>query len=221
MINKGLAIVLIAFVMINAIAKAENVEVDPQRFAAAIQDFDRWDAKNSFPDNAILLVGSSSIRMWSSARSFPDHDIINRGFGGSHISDVIHYLGSVVEPYNAAKIFLYAGDNDVGGGKSAERVLADFRTFVQMVRADSPESVIHFLSIKPSDARWEHWPEMQRANDLINTYSRSAKNVVYVDMASTLLGKDGKPKAVFIEDGLHLNEWGYELWTEALRPYLD
>jgi lysophospholipase L1-like esterase len=213
--------VVVFLVSLFVAASAQAQEVDPSRFESEINSFITWDRKSSFPEEAMLFVGSSSIRFWATAEAFPGMAIINRGFGGSHVSDVNFYFASVVKPYEPSSLFLYAGDNDIADGKSAERVLADFKSFVAMVEADSADTHVHYLSIKPSRDRWEYWPEMSRANQMIRDWSNQKANVTYVDMASVLLRKDGETKDVYIEDGLHLNELGYELWAEAISPYLD
>ena len=133
---------------------------DPARFADEISRFAEWDRKNSFPKDAILFVGSSSIRMWPTRESFPRWPVINRGFGGSHICDVNHYFKQVVEPYRAKVIVFYAGDNDIADGATPEQVRDDFAAFVRLVRAGQRETPIVFLSIKPSPSRWAHWPQM-------------------------------------------------------------
>lgn len=199
----------------------DSIEVDPARFENSIKAFKTWDSKNSFPADASLFIGSSSVRRWATAKAFPDAVIINRGFGGSHVSDINFFFDSVVKPYNSSSIFIYAGDNDIGGGKTAERVLADFEAFIALVEAQSRKTNIHYLSIKPSKARWEFWPEMDRANQLVKSLANEKSNVTYVDMASMLLDGAGQPKDVFVDDGLHLNWRGYRLWAEAISPYLD
>jgi len=219
MIRRISATFFLAFLCITSFA--QDVEVDPARFGEAIQTFQTWDKKNSFQSDAILFTGSSSVRFWATAEAFPDKKIINRGFGGSHVSDVNFYFDEVVKPYAPSSIFLYAGDNDIGRGKSAERVLEDFRKFVALVEAESADTQIHYLSIKPSKARWKHWPEMSRANKMIEELSGQHSNLTYVDMANVLLNDEGKPKDVFVEDGLHLNELGYQLWREAILPHLE
>jgi lysophospholipase L1-like esterase len=200
---------------------ADAPDPDPARFADAIETFVKWDNKNSFPKDAYLFVGSSSVRMWSTATAFPGGPIVNRGFGGSEISDVIHYYDQVIKPYSAAKIFLYAGDNDIGRGKMAAQVFEDYKELVGMIGSGFPNAEVIYISIKPSTLRWEHWPEMAKANRLIQEHTEKHPNLGYADLATPLLDDNGSPKDVFIDDGLHLNEWGYELWQEALAPYLD
>ena len=126
-----------------------------------------------------------------------------------------------MSPYNASMVILYAGDNDIARGKGPEQVFEDFREFAGKVRAESDQARVLFISIKPSIARWEHWPAMIEANKLIREHIAELPGFTYVDLATPLLKENGRPRDVFIGDGLHLNDYGYELWREALAPYLD
>src|SRR5690606_37397692 len=127
------------------------------RFQKAIAEFAAWDTKNSFPKNAILFVGSSSIVNWPTASDFPELAVINRGFGGSQMSELNHYFDQVVRPYQASIIVVYTGDNDVEAGKSAQQVTQDYREFLDRVRAERARAHVILLSIKASEARWDRW----------------------------------------------------------------
>ena len=207
-----------------ALSPARATEVadpDPKRFAEQIDSFLTWDSKNAVPTEPILFVGSSSIRGWKTRESFPDLPVINRGFGGSHISDVVHFADRIVLPYQPRLIVLYAGDNDVAGGKSAAQVLCDYRRFVELVHAKLPDTRIIFLTIKPSGRRWSLWPQMNEANELIRSFSAQSGRLFFADLAAPLIGDDGRPDdALFLGDRLHLNAKGYRAWTRALRPVI-
>jgi lysophospholipase L1-like esterase len=207
---------------------AQTADPDPARFAKDIAAFQEWDTRNWVPDDAVLFVGSSTIRLWDTAARFPARRVVNRGFGGSQISDVNHYLDAVALKYRPATVVFYAGDNDINDGKTPERVAADFRTFVNRVLAVRGDARIVFLSIKPSPSRWAKWPQMQDANSRIRSYlagraeegSRRSQ-FVYVDVATPMLGADGQPRAeLFVEDRLHLSSAGYDLWTRELEQIL-
>lgn len=201
-------------------AHADVADPDPGRFAEEIAAFAAWDSKNAAPADPILFVGSSSIRLWSTAEAFPGYPVINRGFGGSELSDAIHFYDVLVKPFSPAKIFLYEGDNDIERGKSAEQVLEDFKQFADMVAADFPGTELVFLSIKPSTARWDKWPVMREANRMVREHAERQPNLAYADVATPLLDASGGPGDFFVADGLHLNERGYALWREAIAPYL-
>jgi len=194
---------------------------DPTRWESAIRAFEDWDSRNSPPKEAVLFVGSSSIVGWKTRECFPDLAVINRGFGGSHIADVNHYVPRIVQPYRPRVIVLYAGDNDIADGKSPQRVLEDYREFVRRVREQSADTPVIFVAIKPSRARWNLWPQMQEANRLVEAFTRTDARQFYADIATPMLGADGKPRdELLIADGLHLTEKGYRLWTDVVAPLL-
>ncbi len=201
---------------------ADAPDPDPARFESEIAAFENWDRQNSAPANAVLFVGSSSIRLWHTAERFPDAPVINRGFGGSHVSDVNHFTSRVVLKYKPRAIVFYAGDNDIADGKTPQRVYDDFLEFVQLVRERLPKTRIYFISIKPSIARLKLWPKMKEANTFVWRLAGINTQVVFVDIASPMLnGREVPSKDLFLDDGLHLNAAGYDLWTKTLRPALE
>ena len=173
------------------------------------------------PDG-VLFIGSSSIRMWKTLeQDFAGLPVINRGFGGSQIADSNHFAGRIVHPYKPRQIVLYAGDNDVAGGKSPETVLADFQQFLKTVRAKLPKVRVSFIAIKPSLSRWKLSGKMAMANSLVRDACGKDKRLDYIDIWLPMLGDNGKPRPdLFLGDGLHLNAKGYALWTSIVKPHL-
>lgn len=199
-----------------------KAEDPPDPWAAAIAAFEKADAEAPPPKGEIVFVGSSTIRMWNLAESFPDLVCINRGFGGSQMADSVRHAGRLVVPHAPRLVVVYAGDNDIGAGKSAETVFEDARALVAAIRAPLPETRILFLSIKPSILRRALYPEMRRANDMLRAFARETPGVEFVDCAEPMLGPDGAPpRDLLLADGLHLSAKGYALWSRILRPRLE
>ncbi|MFT3792375.1 MAG: SGNH/GDSL hydrolase family protein [Rudaea sp.] len=187
-----------------------------------IQKFEAADKANPPKPGAILFIGSSSIEHWKDvANDFPDKRVLNRGFGGSRIADSTYYAGRIVVPYKPSMIVFYAGDNDVNDGHTAQQVFDDYVAFVARVRKDLPVTPIAFISIKPSPSRAALLPVMSEANARIRAYAASHPHLVYIDVASRMLDAKGRPREeLFIEDRLHMNRAGYDLWKEIIAPYL-
>ena len=62
---------------------------------------------------------------------------------------------------------------------------------------------------------------LREANSLIETWAESQMDLVYVDLATPMLGGDGTPRVeLFADDGLHMSEEGYALWDSVLRSHL-
>ena len=197
---------------------------DPAYFEDAIAAFEAEDAARPPAPGAVVFVGSSSVRFWRSlAADMAPLRVLNRGFGGAQFNHVLHNLDRVVTPYAPRAVVVYVGDNDLaeGTGKDAQRVFDDYERFVARVRDRVPGIRIYFLAIKPSLARWARWPEMRRANAMIEARADGDDGLVYLDVAAPLLGDDGEPRDdVFIADGLHLSAEGYAAWTRVVQPRL-
>lgn len=206
---------------------AQNVaDPDPARFQSEIDAFSVWDAGNSPAKDAVLFVGSSSIRLWNTAEAFRDMSVVNRGFGGAHISDMLSFFDRIVTPYVPKALVFYCGDNDVADGKPVEQVVDDFGRFVQRVREALGPVPIVYIPIKPSIARWKLREPMRRVNDLIAQAAESDPALVVADVWTPMVATGTPPDAsLFMQDGLHLSTKGYALWNrvvgEALGKSLD
>ena len=193
------------------------------RWEKDIRAFEAADKTNPPPQHAVLFIGSSSIKRWAEvAQAFPGHKVLNRGFGGSQLSDSVAFVDRIVTPYKPKLVLLYAGDNDIASGKSPERVFADFKTFVSKIHAALPDTRIAYIAIKPCPLREKFLDQVKTANRLIQEYTTSDKRLLFVDVFTPMLTKAGRPRAdLCIKDGLHPNAQCYELWAALLRPILD
>jgi lysophospholipase L1-like esterase len=192
------------------------------KWEVEIKKFEESDRQNPPPKGAALFIGSSSIRLWQSlAEDFPETKVINRGFGGSEIADSTFYVDRIVVPYKPGIIILYAGDNDLAGGKTPQQVFEDYKAFVSRVRQHLPETRIAFISIKPSPARASLLQNMKEANKLIKDYASRNKRLKYIDIFTPMLDKAGNSRPeLFGPDKLHMNREGYILWKSVVAPFL-
>lgn len=201
---------------------AEPERTAPEKWQADLDRFAASDAKDPPAKGGVLFLGSSSIRLWKLEESFPGKDYLNRGFGGSEISDSLRLLDKLVFPYEPETIVFYAGDNDLAKGKSPERVAADFRELSERVAERLPETRILYIAVKPSLKRWSLIEQVRAANDAIAEYCAETPRRTFVDIAPAMLGEDGLPrKELFVEDGLHMTPAGYEAWTKLVAPALE
>jgi lysophospholipase L1-like esterase len=190
-----------------------------------IAEFKHQDSIQHPPSGGIVFVGSSSFRKWSNVQSyFPGYPIINRGFGGSTLPDVIRYAGEIIFPYHPRQIVIYCGDNDLASSDSVTAMMV-FNRFVRLydlIRARLKDVDIVYVSIKPSPSRTRLMPRMEEANDMIGDFMAKHSHAVFVDVYHSMLGPTGQPiDSLFLADKLHMNEKGYKIWQQILLPYLD
>ncbi|MBC7888154.1 MAG: G-D-S-L family lipolytic protein [Ferruginibacter sp.] len=193
-------------------------------FYKEIQNFKKQDNK-SFPSKkAILFIGSSSFTRWEDMQDyFPAHKIINRGFGGSSLPDVIRYANDIIFPYHPKQIIIYCGENDLAGADSvtSKIVFNRFRQLFQLIRNRMPLVSIAYVSMKPSPSREKLWPKMVEGNSLIKNYLLTKKQTAFIDVYHKMFNKDGKVMSeIFTSDNLHMNAKGYAIWQKIIEPYL-
>ncbi len=195
---------------------------DPARFESDIKAFEQSDRTNPPHAHSVLFVGSSSIRQWSNlTSSFPDYPVLNRGFGGSTMPDLLYYFDRLVVPYEPSLVVVYEGDNDLAGGRTVEEVSADYATFIQRMKSQLPGSDFAFMSVKPSPARSHLLEEMKQVNQRLSELA-TVHGGYYFDIYTPMVDEAGQPyPQLFLSDRLHMNAGGYRLWRITLTPMLD
>jgi len=196
-------------------------------WAGDIAAFAATDRAHPPTDRPVVFVGSSSIRLWSTLQAdMSPLPVLNRGFGGSQLSQVVYYVSQTVIRYRPRAIVLYAGDNDLDGryltGKTAEDVAREFRMFVARVEAAVPDAHIYYLSMKPSRQRWADWPQERTGNALIAQICAGDPRLAYIDVATPMLAAGTPPPSdLFMPDGMHPSPKGYALWTKIIKARLQ
>lgn len=216
---KKILVVLFVFLCVNLFA--QNIK---PAFWNDIQQFRKLDSVQHPPSHAILFVGSSSFTKWTDVQNyFPGYTIINRGFGGSTLSDVLRYEEDVIFKYDPKQIVIYCGENDIASSDTvtAAAVANRFKTLFSEIRAVYPNVPIVYISMKPSPSRWQLKGKFIQANNLIENFLKKQNNAKFVSVWKAMLGPNGKPRQeLFIEDNLHMNAKGYAIWQKLIQPQL-
>ena len=199
-----------------------NLVFGQDRWENTIQAFETADSENPPPKNAILFVGSSSIVYWRTlSEDMVPLNVINRGFGGSQMHELNMYRDRIVTNYQPKAVAVYEGDNDVAAGKSVDEIIPEYVSFIEHLNESLDKVDIYLIAVKPSIARATMWETMQAVNEQLFELSKQHENVHYFDIASPMLQSTGEVKDdIFVEDGLHMNAAGYEIWTNVIRPVL-
>jgi lysophospholipase L1-like esterase len=212
-LTTGLALLLIPFAAVTA---------ETNKWEKEIAAFETSDRTNPPPKSPIVFVGSSSIRLWKTlVDDLAPLPVLNRGFGGSEISDSVHFAERIVIPYRPRMVVMYAGGNDIHAGETPETVFEDFKAFVAKITNALPETKIAYISIAPNPARWKEVEQVKAANQLISRYADEHPKVEFINVFPEMLGEDGLPRPdIYVADQLHMNERGYALWTRIIKPRL-
>jgi len=201
-----------------------TLQAQQAAFYNEIQAFKKKDSIQMPPKHAILFTGSSSFTKWTDVQDyFPGYPIINRGFGGSTLPDVIRYAGDIIFPYQPKQVVIYCGENDLASSDtvSAATVVQRVKTLVGMIRQQLGDVPVLFVSLKPSPSRSRLFPKMQAVNAAVKSFLQADKNGAFADVYSQMLDASGEPmQDIFLADKLHMNAKGYAIWQKVLAPML-
>ncbi len=209
----------------------EPVDIEKYRAAATekweqqITEFETANEKESHPANSILLVGSSSFKIWDTvAVDMAPYHPINRGFGGSRWSDVAVFADRLITPHQFRAIVFFVG-NDISGkpdDKTPEEVAALFTYVLAKVRAHNPTAPVFFIAVTATPKRWEAWPKTKAANTAAKAVCDNSENTYFIGTESIFLDAKGQPRPeLFLKDQLHQNSEGYVRWAAAIKTHLD
>lgn len=167
-----------------------------------------------------VFYGSSSIRLWTTLSEDVDPHVLNLGFGGSTLEACDHFFARLIPPVNPRSLLLYAGDNDLGDGRSEEQVLGWFLSLADQVESSLGPVPFGFISIKPSPARYPIQDRIRRVNEMVRHEIEARPSGYFVDAFPAMLDSSGRPRAeLFLADGLHLSREGYRLWSRLLESH--
>ena len=195
-----------------------------------IKEFEKLDKAETFPDDYILYLGSSSIRLWDSIhQDMAPYKSVQRGYGGAHFYDLIHFTDRIVEPHKNSKAIVCFVANDLTGiydepsvKVTPRQVKRLFVYFTRQVRDIAPETPIFLIEITPAPSRWNFWEKTSRANGLMQAYCESHENLYFIETSKAFLDENQEPRPeLFVEDQLHLNRDGYQLWSQIIKSNLE
>ncbi|WP_209391321.1 GDSL-type esterase/lipase family protein [Chryseobacterium sp. RR2-3-20] len=189
-----------------------------------IQNFKKIDKQTAPPENAILLLGSSSFTKWQDVSDyFPGKTIINRGFGGSRLKDLNDYADDLLKPYHPKQIIIYCGENDLADNVNLkpETVVARYKELYAKIRERFPTVQVDYISIKFSPSREHLWQKIKEVNSKISKFIEKEKNADYIDITQVMNDSNGNiRKDLFLDDMLHITPEGYRLWSSVMNPYM-
>ena len=177
-----------------------------------------WDQNRE----TIVFTGSSSIRKWDNLQaSFPEHQVLNTGFGGSQASDLLYYLDTLVLRYNPTKVFIYEGDNDISAKKRPREIIGTTEMIISKLRRQNPDMKIVLISAKPSISRWHLRRKYKRLNRKFLRLTKKDESLIFADVWYPMLNGKEVKKDIFVSDGLHMNQKGYDIWFHAMQHLVN
>ena len=196
---------------------------DPNRFKNYVDELYAKEYNFNSDKKLVVFTGSSSVRKWKDvADYFPEFNVINNGFGGSHFSDLHFFYNELILKRTPEILFIYEGDNDIAGGKKTSKIFKQAKELVKKIKTDLPQTKFIFIAAKPSIARWNLKKDYKKLNKKLEKLCKKKDNMEFADVWNIMLDENGNVYTdIFIEDGLHMNKKGYDLWAKVIGEFLE
>lgn len=224
--RRRLALILfIAFGVVLSVLKTSFAQENNSfPFEKDVQRYEQISAENPPAKDTTFFVGSSTFTIWKEIPDdFAEFNAINRGFGGSRISDWNDVAADrILTPYKPGRIVFFCGCNDIAGGKSVEQVFGDFKTFVDKMRDANPNLVIHFCALHMPPVREKNWESFRKFNADVKELADLDPNIYYVDFAAATSDENGAGRAeLFQNDRLHLTRDGEKVLIPLIKESIN
>ena len=224
----------LVFIFIFSCSPLKKYNSTSQKWEVDIAKLENLDNYEKYSNNALLLIGSSSIRRWISIKKdMAPYETIKRGYGGAHYSDIIHFSKRLVKNHKPKAILIFVANDIKGNNKNDlySKNLSDrtpyevkrlFKFTISQIRSIHKEIPIIAIETTPTPSRWSAWEQISKANDLIMNFCNSKSNLHFIQTRDEFIGNNGLPiETFFVKDRLHLNEAGYSLWSKIIKAKLE
>lgn len=196
-----------------------------ERWEKTIKGFEELDAESRLPRGAVLLIGGSNARRWLDVdEAFPEQRVINRGFGGARLSEVLHFADRLILPLAPKVILVNAGGNDLSAGCSPTQVHETAEALVTSIREGLPDAHIYFMGLpymRRAHENSEAMAVVRSMNEKLSSLAENEVQVEFIDLVPAFFDEKGEfPTELFVKDGVHFSEKGYEVLAGLLRKKL-
>lgn len=200
-------------------------EAAEKRWSKAMDEFDHQNAIETNPSDAILFIGSSSIRRWLTMETdMAPYRTIRRGYGGAKYTDMAVFIKRLISPHQYRAIVMFVGNGVVGKEEdhTPDQIESLARHIVGVSHRHQPGAPFFLIEITPCEKRFAAWHKIRAVNARLREIALSTPDTYFIPTASHYLKADGTPRSeLYVEDRLHLSEAGYQLWSKLIRRRLD
>lgn len=199
------------------------------RFEHEIREYEQYPVETG----RVLLYGSSFFHNWGFERAAAQWSeatngalqIVNHGFGGATVDDLLFYYHRMVRIYAPSAVVLRLGYNDLSRGLMPAEAWFLSERLIAWLRTDFPEIPIVLLDVFDSKNCTEERLRINAAfNGLMHEFAAQQDGICTLDLSPFFhetaddCGTTRNFRDVFIEDGLHLTESGYAEMADYLAP---
>lgn len=170
------------------------------------------------PDaDATAFIGDSLTANGRWEEWFPDREVRNFGVGGETTEQLLERLDDIVATAPHTLVLLI-GTNDLVWRLPVEHIVRNIEMVLHRIRRDLPDSLVLAQSVLPRERVFAS--RIQDINRHLWQFAPTVK-ARYLDLWPALASANGEINPAYSDDGVTLNDTGYDAWLSELRPALE
>ena len=173
----------------------------------------------------IIMLGNSLTDGAEWNELLRNRHVKNRGIVG----DIVQGLYERMEPIlkgQPKKIFIMSGVNDVSHGVDGDSIARATEKLIVLIKTRSPRTRIYLQSMLPFNNDVREWKYLVGREQVVVDGNRALEQVArrqgvtWINLYPLFVDENGKLKAEYTNDGLHLMGEAYLIWRDAIKPYI-
>ena len=164
----------------------------------------------------LIFIGDSLIEFFDWAARFPSHEVHNLGRAGETAEEMFDRLQRVVRAHPGAdKVFIMSGINNIS--MEDYGIIGPYRESITYLKYAYPKATLYVHSLLPTLLPWIPAEEIVRMNGLLSDLA-ARHGAQYIDVHSLFVER-GAGRCL-LDDGIHISEEGYAIWSSAHDPII-
>lgn len=183
----------------------------------------------------VVFAGSSLMEMFPINKLLEEHGddtiIYNRGIGGYVTNELLQVTDVCITDLKPKKVFLNIGTNDLSNPQiPISQMIENYDRILCKIEEALPQTVIYLMAYYPVnyEAAAEEMKECLkiRTNEKIQRANEEVKKLAqkhgqhYIDVNKNLKDEQGRLKAEYTIEGMHIKEEGYAAIYDDVMRYV-
>lgn len=155
----------------------------------------------------------------------------NSGIAGITADMLLHFLDEGVIKYRPSQVVIMVGTNDLGDTlmRSPRDIALAIKEMVEIIHYNCLDANIYLVSPIPCLEDMHGYKALKkgiRSNDVLKMIYKELKNsipyeyVTFIHAYPSLCNKKGEPIREYFDDGLHINDKGYQVFTNKIKEII-
>ena len=173
----------------------------------------------------IIMLGNSLTDGAEWNELLNNRHVKNRGIVG----DIVEGLYERMEPIlkgQPKKIFILSGVNDVSHGVTGDSIARAMEKLIVLIKTRSPRTKVYLQSMLPFNNDVREWKLLVGRDQVVVDGNRALEQVArrqgvtWINLYPLFADDQGRLRAEYTNDGLHLLGPAYLIWRDAIKPYV-